>query len=180
MTKIAIVYFSGYGHTAKLADSVQRGIASVAGVEAVMCRIDANGELDEDALKVFASADGIVFGSPTHAGGPAWQFKKFSDAFATHRADRKKVRTVSAGFTTSTSAKGDGLATLTYLFLLSQQHAYIWIGTVGESAFGGGWAAGGVGVSAICLPDEAFNATDLDAAASLGKRVANIVLKLAG
>ena len=80
MAKIAIVYFSGYGHTAKLADAVEQGAASVAGAQVETFRIDANGDLPDDALDKLAAADAIVYGSPTYMGGPAWQFKKFADA----------------------------------------------------------------------------------------------------
>jgi multimeric flavodoxin WrbA len=80
MTKIAIVYFSGYGHTAKQAAAVQRGAASIDGVEVTVLRIDQEGNLPNGWTDVLASQDAVIYGSPTYMGGPAWQFKKFADA----------------------------------------------------------------------------------------------------
>ena len=45
MTTIAIVYYSGYGHTVKQAEALRDGAASVAGATATLYRIDANGDL---------------------------------------------------------------------------------------------------------------------------------------
>ena len=42
MSKLAIVVFSGYGHTLKIAE------AAAADTDAVLVEIDANGDLDED------------------------------------------------------------------------------------------------------------------------------------
>ena len=36
MTKVSIIYFSGTGHTTKLAEAVHKGAAEVPGVEAVI------------------------------------------------------------------------------------------------------------------------------------------------
>lgn len=78
MSKIAIVYFSGYGHTVKQAEAVHAGAASVG--EATLYRIDQDGNLPDDAWEAISAADAIIYGSPTYMGGPAWQFKKFADA----------------------------------------------------------------------------------------------------
>ena len=77
MTKIAIVYFSGYGHTVKQAEAVHAGAASVG--EATLYRIDQDGNLPDEAWEAIGAADAIIYGSPTYMGGPAWQFKKFAD-----------------------------------------------------------------------------------------------------
>lgn len=184
MTKIAIVYFSEYGHTSRLASAVHRGAALVAGVEVGIFRIDANGKLDPATGATLAEADGLIFGAPCHAGGPAWQFKKFSDEFAGQSIGPRKSVKVSAGFATSTFADGSDLATLTYLFTFSQRLAYVWIGAASEQSQGEAWGAGTVGASAICLPDvlpdAAIDDAALDMASSLGKRVASIALKLNG
>ena len=45
MSKLAIVVFSGYGHTLKIAE------AAAADTDAVLVEIDANGDLDEDQLQ---------------------------------------------------------------------------------------------------------------------------------
>ena len=77
MSKIAIVYHSGYGHTAKQAQSVQAGAASVAGSEA---RLYAVADIGDAQWAELAAADAIVFGSPTYMGSASAPFKGFMDA----------------------------------------------------------------------------------------------------
>ncbi|MEW8431430.1 MAG: NADPH-dependent FMN reductase, partial [gamma proteobacterium symbiont of Ctena orbiculata] len=62
MTKVAIVYHSGFGHTKLQAEAVHRGAASVAGVEARLLTTEEAGA-DLDGLD---DADGIIFGTPTY------------------------------------------------------------------------------------------------------------------
>jgi NAD(P)H dehydrogenase (quinone) len=65
MSKIVIVYHSGYGHTAKVAEAV----AATSG--GTLLAIDAEGNLPEGGWEQLAAADAIVFGSPTYMGSPA-------------------------------------------------------------------------------------------------------------
>jgi NAD(P)H dehydrogenase (quinone) len=82
MSVVAIVYFSGYGHTAKQAEAVAEGIRS-AGSTAKVYRLTDHGDLpDGITLEDVGQANAIIYGSPTYMGGPAWQFKKFADACA--------------------------------------------------------------------------------------------------
>ena len=85
MPTVSVIYFSGTGHTTKLAEAIQKGAASVAGVTANLIAISGDdivkGRYKNDA--VFAqldASDAIIFGSPTYMGGPAAQFKAFADA----------------------------------------------------------------------------------------------------
>ena len=82
MPKIAIVYFSGYGHTAKQAEAVRAGAESVTNSAVSVYRINEFGDLPSGALEELDLADAMVYGSPTYMGGPAWQFKKFADSSA--------------------------------------------------------------------------------------------------
>ena len=50
MTTIAMVYFSGYGHTAKLAEAVEAGAAAAANTTVHVLRINDEGELPEGGL----------------------------------------------------------------------------------------------------------------------------------
>ena len=79
MSKIAIVYFSGYGHTQKQAEAVAEG-ARAAGAEVAEYRISAEGDLPDGAMEALGGVDAIIYGSPTYMGAPPWQFKKFADA----------------------------------------------------------------------------------------------------
>jgi NAD(P)H dehydrogenase (quinone) len=82
MPSVAIVFFSGFGHTARQADAVRKGAAMVPGTKVGYHQIDQNGDLPAGAFEALALADAIIYGSPTYMGGPAWQFKKFADTSA--------------------------------------------------------------------------------------------------
>lgn len=187
MTTVAIVYFSGYGHTQRLAEAVRAGAASCA--DASLHRIDAQGELPEADMDALARADAIIYGSPTYMGGPAWQFKKFADATSkVWHAQRWKDK-LAAGFTNSASVNGDKFATIAYLWTLSQQHGQLWAGTgmlpSNTKAHGPddiNWTAGFGGLMAIspadATPDEAPRAGDLETARRFGQRIAELAARL--
>ena len=122
--KTAIVYHSGYGHTARMATAIAEG----AGPGAVLVAIDAEGNIAEEAWQVLAGADAILLGSPTYMGGPSWQFKKFADASSKIWFEGGWQNKIFGGFTNSASINGDKLNTLEYFFLLCGQHAGIWVG----------------------------------------------------
>jgi len=100
MTQIAIVYHSGYGHTARQAEAVARGVRSSPGAVAHLIRA----EDVEQHWSTLAAADGIIFGAPTYMGS------------------------LSAGFTNSASQNGDKLASLQQLAIFAAQHGMIWVG----------------------------------------------------
>jgi len=120
---IVIVYFSGYGHTRRMAESVAQGAGGT------LLAVDQEGNLPETGWETLAAADAIIFGAPTYMGSVPWQFKKFLDASSKawyHQSWKDKV---AAGFTNSASMNGDKLSTLHYLFTLAMQHSMIWVGT---------------------------------------------------
>jgi multimeric flavodoxin WrbA len=121
--KIVIVFHSGYGHTARIAQAVAEGSGGA------LLAINAEGNLPEGGWEQLAEADAIVFGSPTYMGGPSWQFKKFADASSKPWFTQVWKNKLAAGFTNSATMNGDKLSTLHYLFTLSQQHSMLWIGT---------------------------------------------------
>jgi multimeric flavodoxin WrbA len=123
MSKIVIVYHSGYGHTKKVAEAVAEGSAGA------LLAIDAEGNLPEGGWEQLAAASTIVFGSPTYMGSVSWQFKKFADASSRPWFTQVWKDKLAAGFTNSASMNGDKLSTLHYLFTLSQQHGMFWVGT---------------------------------------------------
>ena len=123
MTKIAVVFHSGYGHTVKQAEAVAKG----AGAELVA--IDAQGELTEAQWATLNNADAIIMGSPTYMGTVTWQFKKFADASSKAWFTQAWKDKVFAGFTNSATMNGDKHSTLQYLFTLAMQQSGIWVGT---------------------------------------------------
>ncbi|OBW96417.1 NADPH-dependent FMN reductase [Gallibacterium salpingitidis] len=120
MSKLAIVYFSGYGHTRKIAEAAVRP-----GVELV--EIDQNGELTEAQWQTLNQADAIVFGAPTYMGNAPWQFKKFADATSKIWFVRGWQDKVFGGFTNSASFNGDKQVTLISMQTLASQHGGIWV-----------------------------------------------------
>jgi NAD(P)H dehydrogenase (quinone) len=68
MTALAVVFHSGYGHTAKAAEAVAAGVKNVEGVTVDVLPIDSEGNLPEGGWHLLAKADGIIFGSPTYMG----------------------------------------------------------------------------------------------------------------
>lgn len=123
MSKIVIVFHSGYGHTQRMAQAVAEG----AGGE--LLAIDAEGNLPEGGWEKLAAADAIVMGSPTYMGTVSWQFKKFADASSKPWFGQAWKDKLFAGFTNSATMNGDKLSTLHYLFTLAMQHSGVWVGT---------------------------------------------------
>jgi NAD(P)H dehydrogenase (quinone) len=129
MTNIVVVYHSGYGHTQKQAESVVSGMTEISDVEATLLPIDSEGNIPDDSWELLASADTIIFGSPTYMGTVSWQFKKFADASSKQWFEQEWKDKLVAGFTNSSGMNGDKLSTLHYMFTLSMQHSMVWVGT---------------------------------------------------
>ncbi len=123
MASIVVVYHSGYGHTAKLAQAV------AAGANAIVMAISSEGNLSDAEWATLDAADAIIMGSPTYMGSVSWQFKKFADASSKPWFAQKWKNKIAAGFTNSATMNGDKLSTLHYLFTLAMQHGMIWVGT---------------------------------------------------
>jgi len=183
MTNIAIVFYSGYGHTKKQADAVAAGAASVDGADVHLYQISQEGDLTDAQFESLAAADAIIYGSPTYMGGPAWQFKKFADASSKPWFGQAWKDKIAAGFTNSATVNGDKASTLSYFFTLSQQHGQVWVGTgllpANTKAHGPddvNWTGGSAGAMAIspsdASPEEAPRKGDLETARLLGERVA--------
>jgi NAD(P)H dehydrogenase (quinone) len=121
MTRVAVVYHSGYGHTQRMAQAVAEG----AGAELIA--IDADGNLPAGGWEQLKAADAIIFGTPTYMGSASWQFKKFADASSKPWFAQEWKDKVAAGFTNSAGMNGDKQGTLTQLFTLAMQHGMIWV-----------------------------------------------------
>lgn len=123
-TIVAVVYHSGYGHTARQAAAVQRGAASVAGTVAKLFAVDT----PDVPWAELAQADAIIFGTPTYMGGPSAQFKTFQDATSSTVFPGSLWKDkLAAGFTNSASRSGDKLASLQQLAIFAAQHGMHWI-----------------------------------------------------
>lgn len=181
MATVAVVYHSGYGHTARLAQAIASG-ARGAGADVDLISVTDLGESEWERL---AGADAIVFGAPTYMGGVSGDFKKFADASSKAWFAQRWKNKIAAGFTNSASMNGDKYASIQYLWTLSQQHGMIWVGTgmmpantksaqrndvnwIG--AFGGAMSQSPSDAS----PDEGPFPGDLETGRLFGQRVAEV------
>lgn len=182
--RIAVAYHSGYGHTAKQAEAVAAGAASVPGTTVDLVPID---DLTEDVWARLTAADGIVFGAPTYMGSPSWVFKKFAEEsvriWAADLAWRDKI---AAGFTNSKAMSGDKLNSLVDLAVFAAQHGMIWVGldiypgwaestaSIEDLNRLGSWLGAMAQSDADLSAEKAPPATDLRTASALGARVASV------
>jgi len=181
MSKIAIVYHSGYGHTARQAEAVYAG-AAAAGAAATLYAVDA---LTDAHWEELAAADAIVFGAPTYMGSVSAPFKTFMDASSKVWFGQGWKNKLAAGFTNSASQSGDKLNSLTQLTIYAAQHGMVWVGLgmmPGNNSSKGsvddlnrlGSFLGAMAQSNSDQGADVMRESDLATANALGKRVAAV------
>lgn len=184
MTKVAVVFHSGYGHTLKQAEAIALG------ANAELIAIDAEGNITEAHWATLNEADAIIFGSPTYMGTVSWQFKKFADASSKPWFSQQWKDKVFGGFTNSATMNGDKHSTLHYFVTLAMQHAGVWVGTGlmpsntkaaqrDDVNYVGSFAGAMMQTPSDASPDE-VNAGDLETARLYGARVADLASKFKG
>jgi multimeric flavodoxin WrbA len=184
MSKIAVVYYSGYGHTKLIAELVAES------AKASLIAIDNNGDITDADWETLNAADGIIFGAPTYMGNAPWQFKKFADASSKIWFTRGWQDKVFGGFVNSASLNGDKQVTLIYLQTLAAQHGGIWVslGQLPANALAStrndtnnlGGSVGALIQSPSDAGADAIPAGDLETAKLYGARVAEITRRLHG
>ena len=185
MSTVSIIYFTGSGHTAKMAEAVHRGAAAVADVKAHLLVITGDditkGRYKNDqVMATLDASDGIIFGSPTYMGGPAAQFKAFADATGARWFRSAWRNKIGAGFSVSMGPSGDKFSTLQYFFTLGMQHGMLWAGLPDLPMNDQGINrlssySGAMGQACNESPEVAPNAADLLTGEVLGRRVAEAV-----
>ncbi len=202
--KVLIVYYSTYGHVHKMAEAVAEGVKKVNGAEAIMRRVPETLP-DEvlakmgavDAQKAFsnvpvctveelASADALIFGTPTRFGNMCGQMRQFLDATGQLWAQGALVGKVGSVFTSSATQHGGQESTILSFHISLLHHGFVIVGLpyafqgqmrideiTGGSPYGASTIAGGSGER---MPSE----NELDAARFQGKHVAEIASKLRG
>ena len=183
MTNISIVYYSGFGHTKKVAEHVAMGAKISDNTVVHLIEISKEGQLSEADWNHLHEADTIIFGTPTYMGNVAGPFKMFVDQTARIFAMGKWKDKYAAGFTNSGSLSGDKQTTLFALVTLACQHGMIWIS--------GGVPSNGKDISSInrvggtiglmtqsddASPEETPKEGDLETARLFGTRVAEFTL----
>lgn len=181
--KVAIVYDSGYGHTAKQAQAVAEGARRVPDTDVTLFAV-ADGEIPWSTLE---ACDAIIFGSPTYNGSASSRLKKFmEDSTRPAWLPMKWRNKIAAGFTNSGAMHGDKLNSLVSMALFAAQHGMIWVGldmfagsSKEEQNRVGGWL-GAMAQSNDESPDLSPVDSDLKTAAHLGQRVAEVARQFAG
>jgi len=174
---ITILYDSGYGHTAKQAQAVAEGARRVAGAQAQLIAV-ADGDISWDTL---AASDAIIFGSPTYNGTVSARLKQvMEDSTRPAWLPQSWRNKIAAGFTNSGAMHGDKLNSLMTMALFAAQHGMIWVGldifpgrSPEEKNRVGGWL-GAMAQSNDESPELSPIKSDLDTAAHLGQRVAEV------
>lgn len=186
-TRIAIVYHSGWGHTARQAAAVKDGITQVQGAEPMLLTVEEAASRWDD----LAAADAIIFGTPTYMASASAAFKGFQEE--TSRAVMAKgfawKDKIAAGFTNSGARSGDKLATLMQIALFAAQHGMHWVNPclppANNSTRGseedlnrlGFWLGAAAQSNTDQGPDLAPPESDLATARHLGQRVAEATLQ---
>jgi NAD(P)H dehydrogenase (quinone) len=201
--KVLIVYYSVYGHIHRMAEAMAQGTREVKGVEVVMRRIPEtlSGEILKqigalEAQKTFAhvpictvdelaSADAIIFGTPTRFGNMCGQMRQFLDATGPLWAKGALVGKVGSVFTSSNTQHGGQESTILSFHITLLHLGMVVVGLpytfqgqsrideiTGGSPYGASTIAGPRGER---MPSE----NELSAARFQGKHVATIASKLA-
>lgn len=200
--KVLIVYYSTYGHVHKMAAAIAEGVGEVDGAEAVMRRvpetlsdevIEKMGAVDAQqamthvpicTVEELASADAIIFGTPTRFGNMCGQMRQFLDATGQLWAQGALVGKVGSVFTSSATQHGGQESTILSFHITLLHHGFVVVGLpyafqgqmrideiTGGSPYGASTIAGGSGER---MPSE----NELDAARFQGRHVAEIASKL--
>jgi NAD(P)H dehydrogenase (quinone) len=200
--KVLIVYYSTYGHVNKMAEAVAEGVNQVDGAEAVMRRVpetlprdvlEKMGAVDAQqamahvpicTVDELASADAVIFGTPTRFGNMCGQMRQFLDATGQLWAKGALVGKVGSVFTSSATQHGGQESTILSFHITLLHHGFVVVGLpyafqgqmrideiTGGSPYGASTIAGGSGER---MPSE----NELDAARFQGNHVASIASKL--
>lgn len=201
--KVLIVYYSMYGHIHRLAEAVAEGVKQIAGAEPVLRRVPET--LPEEVLKKMgaleaqkalahvpvctvdelASADAIIFGTPTRFGNMCGQMRQFLDATGQLWMQGALVGKPGSVFTSSATQHGGQESTILSFHITLLHQGMVVVGLpyafqgqmrideiTGCSPYGASTIAGTKGER---MPSE----NEFEGARFQGKYVAEIAAKLA-
>lgn len=199
MSKILVLYYSGYGHVETLAGAVADGARAVPAAEVTVKRVPelvpeevakgAGMKLDQAAPiadpKELADYDAIVFGTPTRFGNMAAQMRNFLDQTGGLWAKGALVGKVGSVFVSTATQHGGQETTITSFHTTLLHHGMVIVGvpyscpelsTMDEVSGGTPY-----GASTLAAPDGSRqpSETELAVARFQGKHVAEIATRLA-
>lgn len=200
--KVLIVYYSTYGHVHKMAEAVAEGVREVDGAQAVLRRVpetlpkevleqmgavqaqQAMAQVPICSVDELASADAVIFGTPTRFGNMCGQMRQFLDATGQLWATGALVGKVGSVFTSSATQHGGQESTILSFHITLLHQGFVIVGlpyafqgqmrideVTGGSPYGASTIAGGSG-ERMPSPNE------LDGARFQGRHVATIAAKL--
>lgn len=200
--KILIVYYSTFGHVHTMAHAVAEGAKQVNGAEVVLRRVPET--LPEDVIikmgaeapqqmmaqvplatvDELASADAIIFGTPTRFGNMCGQMRQFLDATGQLWATGALVGKVGSVFVSSATQHGGQESTILSFHTTLLHHGFVVVGLpyafqgqmnneeiTGGSPYGASTIAGTSG-------ERTPSNNELDGARFQGQHVATIAAKL--
>ena len=200
--KVLVVFYSMYAHIYRLAEAIAQGAREVGGTQVEIRRVPET--LPEEVLKKMgavepqkafahipvgkveelASAEAIIFGTPTRFGNMCGQMRQFLDATGQLWADCALVGKVGSVFTSSATQHGGQESTILSFHITLLHQGMVIVGLpyafqgqmrideiTGGSPYGASTIAGGQGER---MPSE----NELAAARFQGKHVATIASKL--
>jgi len=201
--KTLIVYYSMYGHVHKMAEAVAEGAKSVPNAEVVVRRVPET--LSQEILSKMgaieaqkamekvpvctvdelATADAIIFGTPTRFGNMCGQMRQFLDATGGLWATGALVGKVGSVFASSATQHGGQESTILSFIITLLHHGLVIVGLpysfqgqmrndeiTGGSPYGASTIAGTKG-------ERSPTTNELEAARFQGQHVATIASKLA-
>ncbi|MDY0094428.1 MAG: NAD(P)H:quinone oxidoreductase [Candidatus Vecturithrix sp.] len=200
--KIRVVYYSMYGHVHQMAEAIAEGAREVSGADVALRRVPEtlSGDILKamgavDAQKAFAhipictidelaTADAILFGTPTRFGNMCGQMRQFLDATGALWSQGALVGKVASVFTSTATQHGGQESTILSFHVTLLHQGMIVVGLpyafqgqtrideiTGCSPYGASTIAGGKGER---MPSE----NELAGARFQGKHVATIASKL--
>jgi len=201
--KTLIVYYSTYGHIHKMAQAVAEGVATVAGAEAVLRRVPETlpaevlgkmgaveaqksmAHIPIGTVEELATADAIIFGTPTRFGNMCGQMRQFLDATGQLWQAGALVGKVGSVFASTATQHGGQEATLLsfHITLLHQGLIvvglpYAFQGQMRNDEITGGSPYGATTIAGT-QAERTPTANELDGARFQGRHVAAIAAKLA-
>jgi NAD(P)H dehydrogenase (quinone) len=200
--KVLIVFYSMYGHIYRLAEAIAEGAREVKGAQVELRRVPetlppevlekmgaigpqkAFAAIPVCKIEELASADAIIFGTPTRFGNMCGQMRQFLDTTGQLWASGALVGKVGSVFASSATQHGGQESTILSFHITLLHHGMVIVGLpyafqgqmrideiTGGSPYGTSTIAGGKGER---MPSQ----NELAAARFQGKHVATIALKL--
>ena len=200
--KVLIVYYSMYGHVHRLAQAIAEGVREIPGAEAILRRVpetlpaevlEKMGAVEPQktmanvpvaTVDELATADAIIFGTPTRFGNMCGQMRQFLDATGQLWARGALVGKVGSVFASSNTQHGGQESTILSFHITLLHQGMVIVGLpysfqgqmrndeiTGGSPYGASTIAGTGGER---VPTE----NELAAARFQGKHVASIAAKL--